>query len=276
MVFTDIPHYLYTTVIKKYHPKAVYRQFIYSFLLIASIAIATSSCKVYQPTHYFQNIQRDTVITGFVNTVPELNIQKGDILAIKFSSLSPEEDALFNSSITTAETVSGFPVDNDGNIYLHKLGKTSVAGLSRNALKNKLETALIPFLKDAIVTVNFANHRITVFGETSSTVVEMPEEKIPLLEVMAKASGVTPDSKLDQVMVIRENGNAKEFKFLNLEDPSIFTSPWYYLQPNDIVVIKPNTEKIVAEQKRTRNQLLYTTLLSSVTFIFLIIDRVTR
>ena len=50
-------------------------------------------------------------------------------------------------------------------------------------------------------------------------------------------------------MIIREKANAKEFRHVNLEDISIFTSPFYYLQPNDVVVLNQD-EKIVKQQLR--------------------------
>jgi polysaccharide export outer membrane protein len=115
-----------------------------------------------------------------------------------------------------------------------------------------------------------------VLGDGSSKIVDMPDEKITLLEVMANSNGVNSNSQLNNIMVIRETDHAKQVKHLNLQDPSIFTSPWYYLQPNDIVVVKPNEEKIIAEQKKARNQLYFTTVLSATTFIFLVIDRITR
>ncbi len=276
MVFKDAPHYLLTTMIKKYHLLDVYQRLMNTTILLAFIITALSSCKIYKPTHYFQDIKRDTVINGFVNNDIELKIQKDDILKIGISSLNSAEDALYNTPTATGESGTGFQVNNDGNIEIHKLGKIRVLGLSRKEVKNNLEQALLPYLKDPIVSVSFANHRVTVFGESSSKLVNMPQEKIALLDVMAETSPVTANSKLDQVMVIRETGQSKEFKFLNLQDPSIFTSPWYYLQPNDIVVIKPNEEKINSEQKRVRNQLMYTTVLSGITFVFLIIDRIFR
>jgi polysaccharide export outer membrane protein len=107
-------------------------------------------------------------------------------------------------------------------------------------------------------------------------VVEIPSEKISLLEVMAKTGGGKPNAQLNNVMIIRESQNTKQVKHLNLENPSIFTSPWYYLQPNDIVVIKPNELKETAEQRRTNNHMVYTTILSSITFVFIMIDRIFR
>ena len=263
-------------MINKFRRVLVVEKLLSFFLLLFLGTCLLSSCKIFKPAYYFKDIRTDTIIRGFVNADLELKIQKNDVLTISISSLSEEEDGLFNKSVGGVEGKSGFQVSLDGNIYLHKLGKVAVAGLTRKELKAKLETDLLPYLKDPIVTVSFANHRITVLREASSMVVNMPDEKIALLEVMAQSGGTTQNSQLNKIMVIRETQNAKEIKHLNLEDPSIFTSPWYYLQPNDIVVVKPNEEKIDAEQKRTRNQLLYTTVISGITFVFLIIDRIFR
>jgi polysaccharide export outer membrane protein len=235
-----------------------------------------TSCKVYRPAYYFKDIIRDTVIKGFVNNELELKIQNNDQLAISIASLSVQEDGLFNNRLGLSDAKNAFQVNQEGCIYLHKLGKLSVAGLTRKELKAMLELSLLPYLKDPIATINFSNHRITVLGEGNSQVVEIPSEQISLLEVMAKAGGANNNAQLNNVMIIRESNNSKQVKHLNLEDPSIFTSPWYYLQPNDIVVIKPNESKATAEQRRTNNHLVYTTILSSVTFAFLMIDRIFR
>lgn len=263
-------------MIKKIQQVLKVKGFLTNLFFIAGLAAFTSSCKIYQPAYYFKDITRDTIIQGFISNDLQLKIQPNDLLAIAISSLSAEEDGLFNKSLSTGEAKSGYQVNTDGYIYLHKLGKISVTGFTRKELKNKLEQDLLPFLKDPIVTVNFANHRVTVLGDGSSQVVEMPDEKISLLEVMAKGGGVNANSQLNNIMIIRETSNAKQVKHLNLQDPSIFTSPWYYLQPNDIVVVKPNEEKIINEQKRTRNQMYYTTILSGITFVLLILDRITR
>lgn len=249
---------------------------MFAVIFTLGIAFSWSSCKVYKPAYYFKDITRDTIITGFVTDSMELKIQKNDVLNIFISSLSATEDQLFNKPIsaTSADAKqTGFMVSSEGNIYIHKLGKVAAAGLTRKELKARLETDLLPFLKDPIVTVNFGNHRITVLGELNSMLVDMPEERIPLLEVMAKSSPVSQNSLINKVMVVRESNNAKEIKHLNLEDPSIFTSPWYYLQPNDIVIVKPNEDKINDEQRRTRNLVLYSTVISGLSFLLIVIDR---
>ncbi len=274
--FTRYAKALLKHMIKKFQRILLLMKVLPTIVFIFGMLVLLGSCKVYKPAYYFKEMTKDTTITGFVNDNMELKIRQNDLLTISISSLNPLEDGLFNKAPSGVEGKVGFQVTPDGNIYLHKLGKIAVAGLTRKELKAKLETDLLPYLKDPIVTINFANHRITVLLEQSSKVVDMPDERMSLLEVMAQSGGVTINSQLNNLMVIRETANAKQVKHLNLQDPSIFTSPWYYLQPNDIVVVKPNEEKIMSEQKQTRNLLLFTTLLSVTSFVFLVIDRISR
>ena len=244
-----------------------------------------TSCAVSKPTYIFRDIVKDTIIKGFVDTDIELKIQKNDILSISISSLNPIEDQLFNAAMGTVAAstakaeggAGGYLVNLDGNIYLHKLGTIPVAGLTRKQLKLQLETDLIPFLKDPIVTISFSNHFITVInGLGSSQIINMPAEKIALINAIAQSGSIGADATVKNLMVIRETPDSKIFKHLNLENQSIFTSPWYYLQPKDIVVIKPNEEKLFKEQKRARNQLLLSTILTGLSIFIIILDRIIR
>ncbi len=227
-------------------------------LLFFLVVIAATSCNVTRPSNYFYNISRDTTINGTKQTVLPLKIKSGDGLAIAISSLNKEEDALYASSLTTGTsgaegTLPGLTVNDAGEIYVHKLGKIKVAGLTRAELKIQLERDLLPFLKDPIVAVSFTNHHLTVIGEIgNSQVLPIPDEKISIIDVMAKSGNALKTSQLTNVMIIREQENSKDFRHVNLEDNSIFTSPYYYLQPNDVVVISPNKKIVKEEQRRTQ------------------------
>lgn len=245
-------------------------------------AVLLTSCAVSKPAYIFKDIKKDTVIKGFTDTDVELKIQKNDLLNLTISSLNPSEDQLFNSAMGSGSAktdggTGGYLVSLEGNIYLHKLGTLMVAGMTRKELKIKLEKELLPYLKDPIVTVSFANHFITVMGEVgSSHIVNMPAEKISLIDVIALSGNVSANGTLKNLLVIRETPTSKEFKHLNLENQSIFTSPWYYLQPKDILVINPNEEKIDKEQKRERNQRILTTFLTGLSITLILLDRIIR
>jgi polysaccharide biosynthesis/export protein len=231
-------------------------------ILLFILLLFLFSCTVTKPTYYFKDIKRDTIINNTTFNFEALKIKKTDILSIAISSLSEQEDAVFAAQKTTGDNLAaaaspaGFPVDNNGNIHLHKLGKVKVEGMTRSELKNDLEKQLQPYLKDPVVSINFANHYVTVIGQVGTPQrLNMKEERISIVDVMAESHNVNETARLNNVMLIREkDSGSKEFKHINLENNSIFTSAWYYLQPNDVVVVNPDEQRVLQKEKRERYQ----------------------
>lgn len=102
-------------------------------------------------------------------------------------------------------------------------------------------------------------------------------EQMPLLDALVLCGDLTEEANRKDIMIIREKGNTKEIKHLNLEDHSIFSSPWYYVQPNDIVYVTAgiNEEKI-AEEKRRNTQMTITLVASSVSLLVALVNIFTR
>ena len=250
--------------------------YFYTVLFILGVVFLLTSCAPTKNSYYFKTLQKDTTISGLVNKDIESKISKGDNLAIVISSLSRDEDLLFNlvTSTGVAANAPGFMVDNDGSVTIHKLGKVKAEGLTRKELAGVLQKQLLPFLKDPIVTVQYLNHKITVLGEVQRPqVINMPEEQLSLIDVLVLSGDVKEDSKRNDIMIIRETGNEKKVKHINLEDHSIFTSPWYYVQPNDIVIVSPNFEKRDKEARRTRLQTNVSIIVSTVSLLLIVINR---
>ena len=242
-----------------------------------------SSCKVAKPSYYFTNLQKDTTIKGFVTADFESKIIKGDRLSINVSSLSTVEDAIFNSaglstSTATAGTTSGgYTVQQDGTILFHRLGTISVAGLTRKELSKQLENKLLAYMKEPIVQVNFLNHKITVLGEVRTPqVLAMPEEQLSLIDALVLSGDVTLNAKRNSITIIREEGTEKKVKHVNLEDNSIFSSQWYYVKPNDIILVSADTERFVKEENRRKLQTTLSLVASGISLLIIIADRVIK
>lgn len=236
--------------------KVLYPGIILSVFLIPLLF----SCTVTRPSYLFKELKRDTVIAS-ARPNEQLKIKATDILSINISSLSKEEDALFSlngisSGKDAASPGSGYSIDKEGNIHLHKLGKIKAEGLTRSELKENLEKALVPYLKDPVVTVSFANHFVTLMGEVGQPqLLNLPAENVSILDALALSSHATVNAQLNDLIVIRDKGEGmKEVKHLNLEDHSIFNSSWYYLQPNDVVVVNPDEKRMIEESKKTNYQ----------------------
>jgi polysaccharide export outer membrane protein len=142
-----------------------------------------------------------------------------------------------------------------------------VEGITRKELKAMLEKGLVPYLKDAVVSVGFLNRHVTMMGAVSPQVLPMPGDNMTILDALAASGDIGEKGRIDNVLVIREKDDAKEFKRLNLKDNSIFYSSYFYLQPNDIVYVEP--KKIKAN--KTAQIVSYVT--TGITFLIFILSR---
>ena len=238
----------------------------YSFLTLAIIAVNFSSCTAIKTSTYFKNMNRDTVLTVPNLHIDELKIQKGDILNLSVSSLNKDEDALYNT------IGGGYEVNNSGEIHVHHLGKIIVEGLTRKQLKAKLEEDLKPYLRDPVVVVGFANHHITILGSIGNPqILALPAEKISILDVLAMSGTVIATTSVSDVIIIRDSSSdKKQIRHINLEDHSVFNSDFFYLQPNDVVVVRPDEKIILEEMKRQRYQQVSSIVLQSITIALII------
>lgn len=239
-------------------------------LILIVTAILFSSCSNTKKTTYFQNLPADTTLQNLVSKNYEPKIQKADLLGIMVASLSPENTAIYNAPQNSEGPLNGYLVDGSGNISFIKLGSLHVEGMTRKELKAKLEHDLSPYLKETVVSVGFLNRHVTLIGAVAPQILPMPNDNMTLLDALAAGGDIGTKGKTDNVLVIREKDNSKEFKRLNLTDQSIFYSPYFYLQPNDIVYVEPVKEK----QSNTVQIISYIT--TGITFLIFILDRVIK
>lgn len=253
-------------------------------ILILTSALVLSSCVNSRKTVYFNN-QQDAIVKS--DNIPGKNaIGPNDILSIAVTSLNPAATEIFNKpnnsyvSSTSINGVSlqspGYLVNDDGNIQFPVLGEMKIIGLTTNELRVKITNELLSrkLLVDPIVIVRQLNFKVSVLGEVARpTVVNVPSEKISLLEALGLAGDITIYGKKDNVMIIREEDGVKKIKRINLNSSEVFTSDHYYLKCNDIVYVEANKAKVGSS---TRSAQLLPIILSALSFGAIIIDRIVR
>ena len=231
------------------------------FILGIFLVFILNSCTAPKNVVYFQNLQKDTTLRHLVASNMELRIRKNDQLSINIISPDPVSTPLFNGSLGTSTSTtsagsnssssSGYLVDKDGNIELYKLGVIHVEGLTRSELKSKLQNDLSPYLKDAVVSIRFLSNHITVLGEVAKPqVLTIPNEQISLLDAIGESGDLTITGRRDNILVIRETPDGKQFKRLNITDHSIFSSSFFYLKPDDVVYVEPTSAKIKGQKQQ--------------------------
>jgi polysaccharide export outer membrane protein len=225
------------------------------------------SCTSTKKTTYFYGVPDGPIASNM--TIPESIIQKNDILSIVVSDINPKASEIFNptnpnnndpSATTSKDVAIGYLVDTDGDILFPMLGNIKAQGLTKSQLKDKIRNIILEkkLLLEPIVSIRFLNFRVTVLGEVGRpTVIPIPNEKISLLEALGLAGDLTIYANRDNVMVIREqmtpeNKELRIITRLNLNSGELFTSPYYYLQSNDIVYVEPNKAKIASTSTATQ------------------------
>lgn len=225
--------------------------FVRLSILLALLVVSAASCSTYKKINYIQDAQLDTALTMIANQ--GILIQPMDMISIVVSSRDPELARIYNLPVVTYQAGSessvsnfnqrliGYSVDNDGNIQFPELGTIHVAGLNRWQLAELIREKLSSLVKDAVVTVQFMNFKISVTGEvTSPGVFDISGDKITIFEAISLARNLTIYGRRDGVYVIREQNGSRTIYQVDLRTVDMFNSPAYYLQQNDVVYVEPN------------------------------------
>lgn len=256
------------------------------FLIICLIACLTA-CKTSEKINYIQDVEPG--VTQPIESRQSIIIQPKDMLSIIVSTKDPELAAMFNMSVQanragvpvesykSNQYLSGYVVDNNGDIDFPVLGKIHAAGLSRWALQEKITRELTErdLLKDMVVTVEFMNFKVSVLGEVKNPgTYSIEGDKVTVLEAIAMAGDLTIYGLRDEVYVIREeNGERQNFK-LDLRSKDIFNSPAYYLRQNDIIYVQPNEVRAgqsTINQNSVRSISLWLSITSLLTSISILV-----
>ena len=226
-------------------------------LLIAALAAAVAalvSCnpETYKKINYLQDVRRDTTMTMKVNN--GIIIQPQDQLSIIVTSRDPKMAVPFNLAVSTfytgselsssggaSQRITGYVVNNEGDITFPSLGSIHVAGLNRWELQDLIKDKLSDegLLRDAVVTVEFLNFKVSVLGEvTAPGTYSVTGDKITIFQALAR--DLTIYGQRENVQVIREQNGRRHIYTLDLTNSEIFKSQAYYLQQNDVVYVTPS------------------------------------
>ncbi|MEL6853067.1 MAG: polysaccharide biosynthesis/export family protein, partial [Bacteroidota bacterium] len=182
---------------------------------------------------------------------PYYRLKTNDIISIKIrtrGTTSPQHLTLEpeGSMFISQESLflNGFAVSDSGFITMPTLGKIRVAGLTIPQVQQRIQTLLgSNQYKNASVFVTLVSFKVSILGE-----VNLPGQypvydyNLTSLEAIARAGDFKDFANRQQVQLIRRKNNSQEVVLLDFTDANLMESPYYYLQPNDILYV-PNLEK---------------------------------
>ncbi len=231
-----------------------------------SLVLGSASCSSKKEIIYFQDITSDSIATSVAPK--QLVIRPNDKLSIVVNSRDPQLVDMFNlpfvtrqlgrSSLPSSRANSsinnqyqgllGYSVDAKGDIDFPVLGMIHVAGLTRTECADKIKNLLISkgLVMDPTVNVEFLNTEFSVMGEVAAPGrYDLDRDNLTILEAISASGDLTIYGNRKNVKVIRTDESGKQATYLvDLTSiDNLRTSPVYYIQPNDVIYIEPNSTR---------------------------------
>lgn len=234
----------------------------YPILVLIIIATVIVGCTSQKKLSYFNKLDKNAAdtINGESNFRHEARIKSGDMLVITVVGNDPNAVAVFNLPVVAysapgSENIYGvqsqqaYTVDIEGNITFPVLGKVNLKDFTRSQAIELLTNRIKEYVQNPIVNVKYLNFSVTVLGEVVRPgQYPINNERTTLLDALGMAGDMTPFGKRENVLITRENNGKLEFARLNMNDVSIFNSPYYYVQQNDVIYVEPNNVRSISSQ----------------------------
>jgi polysaccharide export outer membrane protein len=120
------------------------------------------------------------------------------------------------------------------------LGKVNVAGYTVPEAHNIIQKVTDKYITNAIVELRLVSFKISVLGEVKRPgQLNVFNDKANIFEVISMAGDLTYYGNRHSILLMRSLPEGTKTYWLDLTDKNILTSDLFYLQPNDIIYVKP-------------------------------------
>lgn len=221
-------------------------------------AVLATSCIPHKKTIYFQDETGQNQEIKSITELPQpYRLQIGDIISIRIKVLDQNSVSIFNP-ISSSETLNasgeerayfdGFTVNTHGNIRVPSLGELNVLGRTTKEIEEMLKEKLLEeqFKETAniFITVKLSGVRFTVNGEVGAPgTITLYQERVNIYEAIANVGEIPVTGDREDVLIVRQYPQGHKIHHLDLTKVSVMNSPYYYIQPHDIIYVKPLKQK---------------------------------
>lgn len=222
------------------------------FLFIILGVYCLTSCATKKEVLYFQDAE---AINLRNLTYSNSTIQIDDIINIKVTALNLESVKPYNvdngiapnTSLIEILKLQGYIVSKEGTIVFPIIGKIDVVSKTTSQLENHIKKILIDggHVKDPTVSVRLLNSKFTILGEVNKAgTYTITENNLTLLQAIGYAGDLTINGSRKDVLIIRSKDGVQQTKKIDLTKTDWFTTEYYFIKQNDVIVINPNNNKI--------------------------------
>ena len=209
-----------------------------------------SSCITQRKLEYIRD--KDSKEKSFNTFVLEdYRLKTNDNLFIHISSIDQENNVFTNTArqITTtidpySASLQSYTIDKQGYIDLPIIGKILVKDKTVDEVESLIKTAISGILNQPTIYVKLVNRYVTVLGEVRNPGhYTVSQERLSILEALGLAGDVTEYGNRKSVVLLRNEEGKNVRVELDLTKSQLLESKYFYLSPNDVVLVKPSRAK---------------------------------
>lgn len=229
----------------------MYMNKLIKLMLLPAVGVLLVACSTPRKLSYLRDLEYNVPFDA--RPAPELRLKMDDRISIQVFCDQPELAAPFNAAGVQIESEGGtllsttYGVDARGNIDFPILGELHVEGKTLNEVQKEISAEITRrgYIKEPVVKAELENFTITVIGEMGASILPVEGSSITILQVLAQIeSKDTESAKIPDVAVIRTEDGKRQAYSINLQSRSLYDSPVFYLQQNDLVYVKPRGLKL--------------------------------
>lgn len=231
------------------------------YLWAIFLMLLISSCISNKRITYLQNLPGNAPIDldefiPFADVEYQYVLQPFDIVDIDFASSNEELTQAFEfqgsrnmrggggmmgGGAGDIFYFTGYSLDQNGEILLPKIGNLKLAGLTEEQARNKVQDAIRVYFKDDVfVKLRIGGIRFTALGEfNSSGPMVIMKNRATIFDAVSMAGESNILARKNKLFLIRQYDGGLKIHQINLNDRALLASPYYFIQPNDILYLEP-------------------------------------
>lgn len=230
------------------------------FFLIVVASLGMSSCRVFNPSTMMQT-PKDYEYAQFKDSATsEYVIQSHDILRFRLFANDGFKIIDLSSSAQQAggsaqQTLVEYAVEHDGKCKLPIIGRVQLADLTLREAELFLEKQYDLFYVKPFVQLRVINRRVLIFtgsqsfgllntggggGFGGASVIRLENEATTLIEVLAKAGGISGNGKAWKIKLIRGDLKDPEVFLIDLSTLEGIQAANLYVEAGDMIYVEPS------------------------------------
>lgn len=246
------------------------------FSLIIIVLYSLTSCVTQKDLEYFQGKKKTTrefkeseMVDYLLKSSDELYVQISsldDVGENLLTGINTQQSLLLSTMQPYGASLMSYVIDKEGYLTLPVVGEILAKDKTLTQVSDKIKEAYTKILNQPIVSVKLVNRYISVLGEVKNPGhFSYSQDKLTIYDAIGLAGDITDYGNRKEITITR-NENGKNFCIsVNLTNPEILASEFYYIRPNDIIYIKP-----MRKRYWDLKQFPYTVILTTLTTAILI------